>query len=307
MPALRKAREVLSILPPQASLQDCQGFSLYTNGSFNQSEGKLAWAVVVVGHDSNDSAVMAGFMSGQLGSEAQAHHFGNPQHTAHAAEHAALASAMVLAPQFGERPARRCSICRGMFAQGHDPLADAVGHLHGLLASLHRLPTFVHVHARTGDSGNECADSVAKEACRSHGFCTHPTDDLPALLRAPELAWLWLLAQTSDVKLPKLTEEGSTQAAIALVPEPTWTRMPGIPSAKDSPTACCNTTYNTLSMQSPAQVEALDACFHLSRGGLHWPQRLPKSRGARVTLAAATKAVSRQVPKDQNEIRAYTN
>ena len=81
-----------------------------------------------------------------------------------------------------------------VFARHHDPLATAVGHVHGLLAALDMLPSFAHVKAHSGDAWNECADCVAKEACRPDGYCTCPDDALPAILRAPELAWLWMLA-----------------------------------------------------------------------------------------------------------------
>ena len=269
------ARESLQhVMHDGPTLQCCHHHRLYTDGSYNPADGSLAWAVIVVGFHQDGIPAAAGFISGRLGVPGQAEHYNNLADNAHAAELAALVNAMALAPQL---PGTVC-ICYdaqsaggiadgSMFAQQRDPLAAAIGHVHALLAGLGQDPTFAHVKAHTGDAWNECADCVAKEACRPGGFRTCTNDTLPLILQAPELAWLWMVAKPTH-DLPDIDCQGSTRRAVALVPEPCWTRMPGVPTQGSPEEVDSNVaqirlaTYNTLSMRCPAQVEALDTCMH---------------------------------------------
>ena len=276
-------RDALLVPCSPCQWEECHHVDIFTDGSFRASDGSMAWALVAVGFDHCNCRRLTGYMSGGIGLPGESGHFGNTACNAHVAELAALLGAMLLAANLSPCPARICydaqsagGIASGtMFPHSTDALAEAVGHVFGLLHALRVPVSFLHVRAHTGVLWNECADAIAKTACNADGWRTVQQDPLPGLLQGPELAWLWLLAERACSGLPAVARDGTSSRLLVAPPEPIWHRMPGIPRLSAEPKVSklahiqfTVATYNTLSLRNPAQVEALDACFH--RAGIHF-------------------------------------
>ena len=279
-PAVSAALPAACVIP---DWETCHQVHIYTDGSFRSADNCMAWALVAVGLDRFGAVCKVGFMSGTVGRPGQQGNFGNQTCSAHVAELAALLGAMLLSGSLRHRPVciffdaqSAGGIASGaMFPATADALAESVGHTYGLLCALQVPVTFQHVRAHTGIVWNDCADAVAKTACGPHGWHSVSDDALPGLLTGHELGWLWTLAGAPSTGLPGLAPDGSTRPILATLPEPTWKRMPGIPCSMEATPPPRHarfqvliSTYNTLSLRCPAQVEALDECMH--RAGIHF-------------------------------------
>ena len=147
------------------------------------------------------------------------------------------------------------------------PLAASVRSLYLACVAAGIELRLMHTYSHRGDSGNELADALAEHCHRDR--CEAPSPwDLQQTCSWPDIHRLWMAVRVRD-DLPPLHCDGQTPALHVAVPcrasLTTPSGLAGLPAAQAARTyrlALRLATYNTLSLRSHLQQQALARLFH---------------------------------------------
>ena len=248
---------------------------IFTDGSFCQSPLAASWAVAAFADRADHVWHWAGFAAGSAPCTGV-----NAVYSAFEAELYALAAAFIISLNaqptavtcvYDSRSAAAVANCLASTA-GHHPLAAAVRSLYlACLAAGIRFH-FLHTYSHKGNPGNELVDALAG-MCHQRPAMTQSCQDLQERLSWHEIHWIWLAA-SSRLDVPALQDDGQTPGLHVALPVRTGLTTPshlaGLPeasAAEPQHVALHLATYNTLSLRSHLQQQALAALFH--RQGRH--------------------------------------
>ena len=195
--ATRAALEHMPVWDSQRALHP-HGVDLFVDGSYFDSSGEAAWAVVAIVHSATE-AHWGGFLSGRLHGASEPLYVGQTVNSPHTAELVALLYALVTAVRL---PNVRCrvfydataaaGIAEARFTSRHERvLMHALFNLLYLARQEAATLDFTHVHSHQGHAFNEAADAVAK-AVVQHGICHEPAaQQFARAIRQSQLDWVW--------------------------------------------------------------------------------------------------------------------
>ncbi|CAE7870876.1 unnamed protein product, partial [Symbiodinium microadriaticum] len=194
---LQSLADINTVFNAQRSAQ--LSFSIYTDGSANQVQGQSGYAVVVLAHADEDTALLGAFGDRLLSSHDPPWSPEGPP--ALHAEHIAIAVAVLWAMQMrGALSAVQCALffdctAAGWSAEGKwqttGPTSMFVHHLYLAARATPGIQlTFSHVRGHSGDPWNDLADYVAKTAASQTCDWPRPPQELCRSLAAQDVSWL---------------------------------------------------------------------------------------------------------------------
>ena len=279
-PSTRAALQGMPVWDSQHA-SSARGVDLFVDGSYFDSSGKAAWAVVAI-INSAAGAHWGGFISGPLYGATELLHIGQTVNSPHTAELAALLYALATTVRLPNMHCRifydataAAGIAEAKFTSQHERvLMHALFNLLYLARQEVATLDFIHVHSHQGNAFNyEAADAVAKAAAR-HGICHEPAAELFAqAVRDFRLDWVWWTTgpQIPNGVLPGLQDDGVTHTHPPLLPrQHKLTHVPGIPTRvalahenrSTSVTWCLNlATYNCTTLTKECDRQCLSSCF----------------------------------------------
>ena len=264
------SRSLVANLPSWRTSDRPSRLLLYTDGSFCHRRHKSSWAVAVFADDGDHAWCWAGYAASSVPCEGS---YAAP--SAFEAELFALAATFcaVLRSQpacatcaYDSQSAAAVAHCVASTAFPH-PLAASVRSLYLACVAAGIELRFMHTYSHRGDPGNKLADAL-KEHC-NRDRCEVPSPwDLQQTCSWPEIHRLWMAVRVRD-DLPPLHYDGQTPALHVAVPcrasLTTPSGLAGLPVARAARTyrlALRLATYNTLSLRSHLQQQALARLFH---------------------------------------------
>ena len=283
-PLHESSARALSSMPHWHENAPFEEMQLFTDGSFQDKERDMAWAVVAVVRW-REVWSFAGFFSGSvILHEADA----TLVPSAYLAEVAAIFHAMILASNVEVHTTIIYDCISAAEIAKHagkqfGSISLQMAALATILRQLDRWPNWGHIKGHNGDPFNELADRVAKTACKGHyAHPPHEEDRVSVAISEGWLAWLWPHVASSHAPAcwPHFNQDGCvyepwvSQAEMKVGDHFHASHGQNKKSENSQQGAAFNmkfATYNCLSLKLAGQVECIEeSCLqqHLHVVGL---------------------------------------
>ena len=267
------SQALVSTLPTWDAQTPPARLLLFTDGSFCAKLSSASWAAAVFADAGEHDWRWAGCAAGRV-------HTDGPMAAPSAFEAELYALAAAFCVVLRSRPGHATCIYDSQSAAAVAHCVASTSLPHRLAASVRSLYLacvaagvqfhFKHTYSHQGDPGNELVDALAGY-CHGHDCLRVEDQDLSQILSWPEIHRLWMAVCTRD-DLPLLQPDGQTPALHVDIPDrsslTTPTQLAGLPDSAAPRRYGLDlrlATYNTLSLRSHLQQQALAKLFQLHR------------------------------------------